>query len=175
MLNSKFSIKIKNENVVFDRAFQKWKAFYSLFFIMNFKDHPELVKIVDDEYKKINALSTEEYIKWLDTASSESINRYNDYSAWLKELNKHPSVKQKVYKAIVNIYKLFKIIFDGPLGFILSKIIIAVLITLLICGSFAGIVAVIFTIAYLFQFNIFLGIFASLFLLVLIGLLLESL
>lgn len=110
--------------------------FFLLFFIMNFKDQPELVKFVDDdEYKKINALSTEEYIKWLDTASSESINRYNDYSAWLKELNKPPSVKQNVYKAIVNIYKLFKIIFYGPLGFILSKIIIAVLITLLICGG----------------------------------------
>lgn len=163
MLNSKFSIKIKNENVVFDRAFQKWKAFYSLFFIMNFKDHPELVKFVEQEYRKINALSNDEYINWPDTASSESINRYNDYSAWLKELNKPPSVKQKVYKTIVNICKLFKIIFYGPLRFILSKITIAILITLLICGGVAGFAAVVITLGYIFKFNIFFGIFTSLF------------
>ena len=67
--------------------------FFLLFFIMNFKNSPELVKFVDNEYRKINALSTENYLKWLETASPEAINRYNDYTEWLKELNKPPTLK----------------------------------------------------------------------------------
>ena len=151
---------------------------------MNFKNSPELTKFVEQEYRKINALSTEDYFNWLETASPETINRYNEYTKWLKELNKPPSLKQKTYKAIRVAYKFLK----KPLELIaiaalitfkflkkpLELIAIAALITLLIIVLLVGVAGIFFALAYFYKLNPFIGIIVGLFICILMSMILNE-
>lgn len=133
---------------------------------MNFKNSPELTKFVEQEYRKINALSTEDYFNWLETASPESINRYNAYTEWLKELNKPPTLKQKTYKAIRVAYKFLK----KPLRLIAR----AALITLLINVFLVGAAGIFFIFVYFYKLNPFIGIIVGLFIFILMGVLINE-